>query len=274
MYIAIFYAFLVLYTYLFTLLVNVEYSFTNPWLYGAIILGLIISTIIAFITAVLSIEILGFFRKNKGPFDKTNHRFANSICHLAVHLMRVKVTVTGRENIPEGNFVLYGNHQENYDILILKPIFKDHIVNFIAKEALSKLPIFGKWIAFLGNVFISKNADRSAAESIIKGIRNYKSGMSMAIFPEGKRSFSNELIDFKPGAFKLAMKPKADILIVTQYDVCTIFKSFPWKRYNVKVHIHPLFKHEEYEGMKSQEVSNIVKDRIQKQLDIFKSQTK
>ena len=93
----------------------------------------------------------------------------------------------------------------------------------------------------------------------------------MAIFPEGKRSFGNELIDFKAGAFKLAMKPKADILIATQYDTCKIFKSFPWKRYKVYVHIHPLLKYEEYEGLSSHELSNKVRDIIQKQLDIYKT---
>jgi 1-acyl-sn-glycerol-3-phosphate acyltransferase len=96
----------------------------------------------------------------------------------------------------------------------------------------------------------------------------------MGIFPEGKRSFSNEMIDFKPGAFKLAIKPKADILIFVQYDTCTVFKKFPWKRYRVLVHVLPLLTYEEYKDMNSQEISAMVKNRIQNQLDIFKAQAK
>ena len=136
------------------------------------------------------------------------------------------------------------------------------------------MPIFGRWFALLGNVFISPGADRSAAESIIKGIRNYKNGIAMGIFPEGKRSFSNEMIDFKAGAFKMAMKPKADILLATQYNTCTIFKKFPWRRYRVYVHVHPIMKYEEYEGLTSREVSAKAKAILQKQLDIFKEQVK
>ena len=170
--------------------------------------------------------------------------------------------------------VVVGNHQENYDALIVKPIFKDHNLNFIAKEALTKLPIFGRWFKMLGNVFISKTADRSAAESIIKGIRNYKKGTSMGIYPEGKRDFGNEMIEFKAGAFKLAMKPKADILLTTQYDTCTVFKSIPWKRYVVKVHIHPIIKYEDYEGLNSHELSSRVKAILQEQLDKFKNESK
>ena len=257
--------------FLFTLLFNVDYTeFSNPLLYVGVGGSLLLGLILGFGVILFIIYLMGVIRE-KTPFDnKFNHRYANKILRFGQYLMRVKVIVTGKENIPEGNFILMSNHQENYDIIILKPIFKDHILNFIAKEALTKLPIFGRWIKLLGNIFISRDADRSAAVSIIKGIKQYKAGTSMGIFPEGKRAFGNDMIEFKAGAMKLAMKPKADILIATQYDVCKIFKKFPWRKYKVYVHISPVLKYEEFEGLRSQEVSAIVKERIQLQLDIFK----
>lgn len=277
MFILSYYIFMALYTYLFTLIFNLDFTnFANPWLYVLVLISLLIGAILSFATQILSVQIFGLLRQNKDIDNKFNHKFANSLLRLGLHLIRVKVTVTGKENIPnpDHNFILVGNHQENWDILVLKPIFKDHIVNFIAKEALTTMPIFGRWIEVLGNVFISRTADRSAAESIIKGIRNYKKGTSMGIFPEGKRTFGNEMIEFKSGAFKLAMRPKADVLIATQYDTCKVFKSIPWKRYNIKVHIHPIVKYEEYQDLNSHELSAKVKGIIQKQLDIFKSQEK
>jgi 1-acyl-sn-glycerol-3-phosphate acyltransferase len=270
MFIVSYYVFIILYGSILVYFTNV-YDF-NQWTDGLWMFLIIIgSMILSFFTQILMLHIIGIFRKNKPIDDKINHRLASSILKLGLHLMRVKVIVTGKENIPNDKFVLVGNHQENYDIIILKPIFDGHIINFIAKEALKKLPVFGKWISILGNIYISRDANRSAAESIVKGIKQYKSGTSMAIFPEGKRSFGNEMIDFKAGAFKLAMKPKADILIATQYDTCTIFKSIPWKRYRVYVHIHPLLKYEEYEGLSSHELSAKVKTIIQEQLDKFKT---
>lgn len=275
MFIISYYVFLAVYSILFGHLFQLDFSnLTNPWLYILTLIALLLGAVISLITQVLIFHVVGLLRENKGYTDLFNHKFANSLFSFGVHLMRVKLIVTGRENIPKTNFILVGNHQENWDPLILKPIFKDHALSFIAKAAIIKLPVFGRWIKLAGGVFISKTADRSAAESIIKAIKNYKSGMSMGIFPEGKRDFGNELIEFKPGAFKLAMKPKADILIATQYDTCTIFKKFPWKRYRVYVHVHPLLKYEEYEGMKSQELSAMVKERIQKQIDIFKKDVK
>lgn len=276
MFIFIYYTLLLVYGYLFTLLFHVNFTdWSNPISYLLIIASLLIGVILSFVTIVLFLALLSPFRKNKPYENKLNHAIINSVLAFALHFFRVKVIVTGRENIPKDkNFVLVGNHQENWDIVVLKPIFKDVTINFIAKEALSKVPILGPWITLLGSIYISRFADRSAAESIVKGIKQVRNGTSMALFPEGRRSFSNELLDFKAGAFKLAMKPKADILIATQYNTCTIFKKIPWKRYRVYVHIHPLYSYEEYKDKKSIEIAEIVKGRIQKQLDIYQKTVK
>lgn len=239
-----------------------------------VLLLLIPCFVLSFLTILVIIQVTVLLRQNKPKDDAFNHHFANITLRLALHIMRTKVIVTGKENIPLGPFVLVGNHQENYDIIILKPIFEGIPLDFIAKEALKNVPILGRWITILGNVYISRFADRSAARSIVQGIKNVREGIPMGIFPEGKRTFGNEMIEFKPGAFKLAMKPQADILIVTQYDTCKIFKSFPWKKYKVKVHIHPLLKYDEYKALNSHELADKVKAIIQEQLDKFAEETK
>jgi 1-acyl-sn-glycerol-3-phosphate acyltransferase len=271
MFIVSYYVFFVIYTLLFGLIFGVNAdSFNHILFYILAVLAMIVSLVLSFCTNLFIIWFMGIIRKKNAVIDnKFNHRFGNSLLKLAHHILRIKLTVTGKENIPDSNFVLVGNHQENSDIIILKPIFKNHPLNFIAKEALFTVPILGRWITLLGNVPISKYADRSAAESIIKGIRLVKKGYPMAIFPEGKRSFSNKMIEFKPGAFKLAMKPKADILIVTLYNIADVKIKIPLRRQKVYVHINGLLKYEDYKDMNSSEIAVIVKETIQKQLDIF-----
>lgn len=270
MFIATYYLFIVLYSLVFLHIFPTKlFEFTNGWWYFYLALSLLFATILSFLTQLLILRIMSLLRSKKDITNRFNHLYASHLLSFGNHLMRVKVIVTGKEHIPDHPFILIGNHQENYDILIIKPIFGSRPLSFIAKEALRKMPIFGRWMVILGNVFISRDADRSAAESIIKGIRNYKHGLSMGIFPEGKRSFGNEMIEFKPGAFKLAMKSKADILIVTQYNTCKIFKSFPWRRYRVYVHIHEILRYEEYCEMNSHELSDFIKSTIQEQLDHF-----
>ncbi|QMS85822.1 lysophospholipid acyltransferase family protein [Candidatus Xianfuyuplasma coldseepsis] len=275
MFILSYYVFMLIYALGFLyLLPGPWFDPTNGVWYLFVVLSILIGFIVSFITQLCILKILGLLRQKYPITNITNHRIANSLLRLGLHLIRTKVIVSGQENIPEDHFVLVGNHQENYDILIIKPVFKNLPLSFVAKEALQKMPIFGQWMEILGNVFISREADRSAARTIIDGIKHYKQGMSMGIFPEGKRSFGNEMIEFKPGAFKLAMKPKADIVIVTQYNACTIFKSIPWRRYKIHLHVHPLLPYEEYKDLSSHELSDLVKERIQQQLNIFEQTIK
>ncbi len=275
MYIFSFYFFWVGFTALFSCIFGISLSdFNSLGTYFLVLLFIIVSLFISFYTQLLIMWFWGKFRKNNDTLNMLNHKFTNSVLKLAQHLLRLKIVVSGEENIPDGKFVFVGNHQENYDIISLKPIFKNHPLCFIGKESLFKVPFIGPWMYIIGNVPIGKNADRSAAESIINGIKRYKHGHPIGIFPEGKRSFSNEMIDFKPGAFKLAMKSKADILIGTLYNLDKIFGTFPYKRHKGYIHFLPVLKYEDYKDLNSIELSSKVKEMIQVQLDEFKKTRK
>lgn len=259
------------YGFLFINIFNVTLDFANPLNYLFIVLTILISIVLSSLHIVLATTLVVVFRKNKGYEDVFNQHFAKSLLRMVNHIFRVKVKVTGYENVPDNNnFVLISNHQDNFDIMVYLPVFRDLPVCFIAKEALFKLPVLGKYIEMLGNVPIGKFADRAAAEAIVNGIKRVKAGYPMAIFPEGKRSFGNELIDFKPGAFKLAIKPKADILVGVLYNTHIVPKTPLWKRKKIYVHFLPLIKYEDYQHMKSQELSENVKGLIQTQLNEFK----
>ncbi len=254
----------------FSILFNV-FALPPAWAVLSVV-GLLFGAII--ITFILTITLLFLYRfrfKDEDPKDMRKQRFINGILRLALHLMRVKLIITGTKHIPEPGktFVYMSNHQEIYDIIAIKPVLSKHPLTFIAKEAAFKWPIIGKWLTIAGHVPISKMADRSAAESIIKGINHVKNGVPMAIYPEGKRSYKNELLPFKAGAFKLASKPKADILVATLYDFCKVFKGWPIKKRRIYIHFHPLLTYDEYKTMKTQALSDHVKTMIQAQLDRF-----
>ncbi len=259
------------YGYLFFNIFNIDIDFANPLNYVFVLLAIIISFLLSAFNILFLTEILGRLRKNKGFTNKFNHRFAIGLLDIVNHFFRVKTTVSGYENVPKDNkFVLISNHQDNFDIMTYFPVFKDHPISFIAKEALFKTPIIGRWIGMLGNVPIGRFADRAAAVAIINGIKRYKEDIPMGIFPEGKRSFGNEMIEFKPGAFKLAMKPKADILLGVLYDTHTVPKKPIYRKKKIYVHFLPVIKYGDYQHMKSQELSEHCKALIQTQLNEFK----
>jgi len=125
------------------------------------------------------------------------------------------VSVKGLENIPKDRAVLFvGNHQSNFDI----PILLGHIdtpKGFIAKVELAKFPFISTWMPMMNCVFMDRNDMRQSAKAIMQGIKNLKNGYSMVVFPEGTRTDDGVLLEFKPGALKLATKSGAPIVPIT-----------------------------------------------------------
>ncbi len=126
-----------------------------------------------------------------------------------------QVEVKGIENVPTDKAVLFvANHQSNFDIPILLGHIDKH-KSFISKVELEKFPIINKWMNLLECVFMDRSDIRQSAKAIMQGIKNLKNGYSMVIFPEGTRAEDNNLLEFKPGALKLATKSGAPIVPVS-----------------------------------------------------------
>lgn len=264
----------VVFALLYSLLFGItDLLFINVLLWA---LMLVLGLLTAFVLFAFVFFAVGYSIRSVNPHRMRRHDFVNSILKIAFNLLNVKLVVTGKEHIPKRGerFIFVCNHQENYDIMAIKPVLKDHPLNFIAKKDVFSWPVLGHWIKVLGNVPIAREADRSAAESIVKGIRLYQEGIPMAIFPEGKRTFGNAMTEFKPGAFKLAMKPKANILIGTIYDFSKVFKGWPIIRQKIYLHFHPLLTYETYQSMNSIELSQYVKQIIQEKLDDYEKTVK
>jgi 1-acyl-sn-glycerol-3-phosphate acyltransferase len=144
---------------------------------------------------------------------KVVNKTASLWSRAVVNLSGAKVTVEGLENLPEGPVVFIGNHQGNFDIPILIS-FIDKPKAFIAKIETLKLPIVSFWMRQMKCVFMDRNDIRQSITAINQGVQYLKEGYSMVIFPEGTRSGSTEMGEFKAGSFKLATKSGVPIVPV------------------------------------------------------------
>lgn len=152
-----------------------------------------------------------------------------------------KVNVYGIENLPEDkNFLFVSNHQSNFDILLLLaylPVPKA----FVAKVELEKLPFINQWMKRIHCLFMDRNDIKQSAQIIIEGIKQLKSGINMVIFPEGTRSKTGRLGEFKGGSFKLATKSKCPIVPLTIDGTRNIMEAnnYRIKPVTVNLYIHP-----------------------------------
>ena len=124
-----------------------------------------------------------------------------------------KLKVTGLENIDQNKtYVVVANHQSLGDIII---IYQIHLYfKWVAKEELLKVPFIGGLLSVNDHVLVSRDEMSSIKEVYRKASARLKSGVSMLFFPEGTRSSTDEMGEFKNGAFKIAIKEGKPILPV------------------------------------------------------------
>lgn len=176
-------------------------------------LGVILSLVLA-IPAMLPIK---YYEWTKQPEKRAKfiHNVTYKWAKFVLKMSGAKVSVYGTENVPQDETVLFiGNHQSNFDIpLLLASIDKPK--GFIAKAELASWPLISTWMKYIRCVFMDRDNLRKSAEAIVQGINILKDGHSMVIFPEGTRAKDYNMLPFKAGSFKLALKPKVKIIPVT-----------------------------------------------------------
>lgn len=142
----------------------------------------------------------------------------------------LKVQLHGKENLPTEPCLYIANHQSQLDIpLIMANI--NEVAGAIAKKEIERWPIVSSWMKEFDCVFIDRENTREGLKSILQGVENLKKGRSMLIFPEGTRSKSHTVNEFKKGSLKLAIKAKVPIVPIT---VDGAFKALEGKPEDLK----------------------------------------
>ncbi len=110
---------------------------------------------------------------------------------------------------PDRSYVFVSNHTSNLDVPAILSVI-DHPMRFIAKQELSRIPVFGWAARRMGHVFIDRK-DRTGATKAIRGrIERGLRGASLFFFAEGTRSVQDELLPFKKGAAVAALETHLD----------------------------------------------------------------
>lgn len=207
-------------------------------------------------------------KRNGKDVSEIVDKIVKKWCDDLLDLADVNVKVKGEKNLISDRAVLYVcNHQSNFDIPILISKIKDR-KGFIAKIELKKFLIVNKWMNEINCVFMDRNDIRQSAKTIIEGIRILKNGHSMVVFPEGTRSIDGKLIDFKPGAMKLALKSKVPIVPVTINGSKNIMPKGSKIIYANEVELvidKPIY-YEDYGNLDTSELTEKVKNIIESNL--------
>ena len=204
---------------------------------------------------------------DKVPEEK-RYRFLQKICSRALKGGNVSLVSTGTENIPEsGGFMFFPNHQGMFDLLTLINVCPRPI-SVVAKKEVKNIPVLRKIFACMEALFMDREDLRQSMQVIQQVTKEVQKGRSYTIFPEGTRSKNgNKLNEFKAGSFKSAQKAKCPIVPVALIDSYKVFDTGSIKKQIVQVHILPPLLWDDYKDMKTTEIAEEVKRRIEKKIE-------
>lgn len=144
---------------------------------------------------------------------------------LTCYLALCPVHVRGREHIERGkSYVFVANHQGAFDIFMIYG-FLGVPIKWVMKAGLEKIPFVGAACRAAGFIFVDNSSSKAAARSVREAERALKSGVSIAIFPEGSRTKTGRLGRFKKGAYQMAADQHLPIIPITlngPFDVLPI----------------------------------------------------
>jgi len=147
--------------------------------------------------------------------------FLRFLFRVQLMIMGVSLKVTGQDNFDHRkSYIIMGNHQSLFDIFAVPAAVPMH---FVAVEAAShfSFPIWGWLIRKWGNIPMPRKDLPKAIESINKARKVIASGTSIGILPEGTRTLTGDIGEFKKGPFHLALAAQTDIL---PFALCGLFE--------------------------------------------------
>lgn len=183
---------------------------------------------------------------------------------------RVTIDAHGVENIPKKNgFVLFPNHQGMYDVLTIIDACPNP-VSVVAKQEVAQVQGLKQVFTCMKAQFIERDDLRQSMKVIQQVTAEVKQGRNYVIFAEGTRSRNqNQLLDFKGGSFKSAVKARCPIIPIALIDAYKAFDTNSIKPITVQIHFLQPLLYEEYKDLKTTEIAEIVKKRIQTTISIY-----
>lgn len=210
---------------------------------------------------------IGKFGRDHSPYDEA-YAYVKKVTKRANRAGRVVIESHGLENLPEKDgFIFFPNHQGLFDGLVFLESCPRPFAYITKKEARNVFLLKQVGDA-LGSIAIDREDIRQSMQVINQVAEEVKKGRNFLIFPEGTRSrMGNKLLEFKGGSFKSATKARCPIVPCALIDSFKPFDEKSIKKVTVKLTYLPPMYYEEYKDMKTHEIAEEVKRRIEKEIE-------
>jgi len=207
---------------------------------------------------LISIALSYFISDNKMDI------FLKIAFRILIKLLFVKVRVEGIEKLDkQANYVFIPNHQSFFDGFTLHAFLPNHLRG-IEIDFHFNWFIYGKFLKIAGNIPINPNSIKDSLISIKKAAEIMKMGKSYVIFPEGERSQTGKIGEFKRLPFMLAQEANAPIVPVALIGFQELMPAGTWriKPRTVIIRIGEIINPDEIKRIGTKEIVNYTRNKI------------
>lgn len=198
------------------------------------------------------------------------YAFARRIINTVQKRGRIRTVATGQDKLPEeGGYIMYANHQGRYDALGIISVH-DEPCSVVMDAERSRVLLANQVVSLLHGTRLERYDMKQQVVELKKLTERTKSGVRYIYFPEGKYEHNgNKLQEFRPGAFNCAKTAKVPIVPVAIYDSHIPFDYNSYRKVTTQVaFLEPLY-YEDYAQMTTKEISEVVKNKIERHLEIL-----
>jgi len=167
------------------------------------VIGRALRTFIGMPLIALAVVPVGLFIGIAGEGEASD-RVMRAWCRFVLFCAGARVVARVHPLEKSRSYVFVSNHTSHIDVPAITSVSPEPL-RFIAKQELSKIPLFGWAARRMGHVFIDRRDSHGAAKSIGDRLARGVRGVGLFFFAEGTRSTTDEMLPFKKGAAVAAL---------------------------------------------------------------------
>ena len=218
---------------------------------------------------LLALLIISACIDTKKPVKKAHHGYRWVLTETAQFLLiigRVHIRAEGLERIDRSKpFLLVANHRSNFDPFVALSLLKGTEMIYICKPSIFKIPIVGGVAHKSGFLSLNREDNREGLKTILRAVEILKDEQTaVAVYPEGTRNKTEEpLLPFRAGAFAMAKRGKAPIVVAFTEHTQDVAHRYLLKRTNVNFTVLDVLPYEQIKDMPTDAISETVRARME-----------
>jgi 1-acyl-sn-glycerol-3-phosphate acyltransferase len=184
------------------------------------------------VTVLVLTPIVAVLRLVTMPFDPGAYQAGRMFRRIAVIHQKLnplwKFTVTGHvPDDPRRPYVVIANHESFVDILLISHVPME--MKWMSKSEFFKIPFVGWCMRMVCDIRLVREDRKSAIKALDDAADRLDKKVSVMIFPEGTRSKTGALQEFKTGAARIAITSGVPILPVAVLGTRDALIKHDWR---------------------------------------------